>query len=305
MTERGQHDHSSAGPHDHAVHGCPSCARYSHLGRRRFVELLGLGVAAVLAGCTSPRGPRQPAAAPIGNDDPGTTTTASLPDAAITVQLDRFPGPHPGPPKVVFHGPAGTEQIAITIDDGSCQPCVDAYVAFAQSSGVHITFSPNGIYKGAWDPHTPTLRRLIETGQVQLANHTYSHRDLKRMPDAQIRADLERNEAWIQSTFGITTRPWFRPPFGFHDARVDAAAGTAGYTKVLMWNGSYGDATLLTPDALMTEARKYLKPGVVMLGHANHPTVTELFGQITDLLRTRGLTPVTLDEMFGTSRAHG
>ena len=39
-----------------------------------------------------------------------------------------------------------------------------------------------------------------------------------------------------------------------------------------------------------------------MLGHANHPTVLGLFDQIQQLIGQRGLTPVTLDEMFGTSR---
>jgi hypothetical protein len=42
-----------------------------------------------------------------------------------------------------------------------------------------------------------------------------------------------------------------------------------------------------------------------MLGHANHPTILSLFDQIQALIADRGLQPVTLDEMFGTSRAAG
>jgi hypothetical protein len=42
-----------------------------------------------------------------------------------------------------------------------------------------------------------------------------------------------------------------------------------------------------------------------MLGHANHPTVLGLFDQIMTLINQRNLTPVTMDEMFGTSRATG
>ena len=42
-----------------------------------------------------------------------------------------------------------------------------------------------------------------------------------------------------------------------------------------------------------------------MLGHLNHPTVLSLFGQIQSLIAERNLDPVTLDEMFGTSRATG
>jgi peptidoglycan-N-acetylglucosamine deacetylase len=74
---------------------------------------------------------------------------------------------------------------------------------------------------------------------------------------------------------------------------------------VLMWNGSYGDSTLLRPRALLRLAREYLHPGVVMLGHANHATVAQLFPQIAEIIAARGLHPVTLDEMFGTSRRAG
>jgi peptidoglycan-N-acetylglucosamine deacetylase len=72
-----------------------------------------------------------------------------------------------------------------------------------------------------------------------------------------------------------------------------------------MWNGSYGDSTLLKPNVLLNLARQYYHPGVIMLGHANHPTVTQAFPQISQILANRGLHPVTLDEMFGTSRSTG
>jgi hypothetical protein len=73
----------------------------------------------------------------------------------------------------------------------------------------------------------------------------------------------------------------------------------------VLWDGSYSDSEVITPQFLMSQAQKYLKPGVIMLGHANHPTVLGLFDQIMDLIKQRRLQPVTMDEMFGTSRATG
>ena len=55
----------------------------------------------------------------------------------------------------------------------------------------------------------------------------------------------------------------------------------------------------------IAQAERCLKPGTIMLGHANHPTVLGLFDRIENLIRERGLQPMTLDEMFGTSRATG
>ena len=264
------------------------------------MSLLGIGLAAVVSACTPDR--KLPGARDHGGAPARPPSTAHH---GNVVTLDSIPPPRAGTPHTIFHAPHHTDQIALTIDDGVCDDCVTAYVQFAESTRIHLTFSPNGTYESKWSPHAEVLRGLIEAGQVQMANHTYSHLDLKQLTDSQVEAELERNDEWIQKTFGITTRPWYRPPFGFHNKRVDTIAGNLGYTNVVMWNGSFGDARLLTPDVLLTQARLYLTPGTIMLGHANHPTITSMFGEIQQLIRDRNLAPVTLDEMFGTSRNGG
>jgi peptidoglycan-N-acetylglucosamine deacetylase len=219
-----------------------------------------------------------------------------------------IPPPAPGPSQLFWQGPpaaAAARQVALTIDDGYCAECAGAYADLAEATGIHITFNPNGCYGEIWTPLAKTLRPLIEAGQVQVGNHTFNHWWLTELSDSLVTAQLAQNEEWIEQTYGITARPWWRPPYGAHDERTDELAASIGYTNVLMWNGSYGDSTLLTPRVLLALARQYLRPGVVMLGHANHPTVTHLFPQIAEIIAARGLQPVTLDEMFGTSRSAG
>ena len=109
------------------------------------------------------------------------TTVSSTAPPTPVVDLGLIPPPRPGVPQVIFQASAPTRRIAITIDDGYCAPCVNAYVAFAKASGIHITFSPNGTYRALWTPHAPVLRSLIEAGQVQIGNHTYSHPDITRL----------------------------------------------------------------------------------------------------------------------------
>jgi peptidoglycan-N-acetylglucosamine deacetylase len=60
-------------------------------------------------------------------------------------------------------------------------------------------------------------------------------------------------------------------------------AASLGYINVLMCHGSYGDSTPLKPRVLLTLPGGNLRPGAVMLGHGNHPTVTRLFAQIAEL----------------------
>jgi peptidoglycan/xylan/chitin deacetylase (PgdA/CDA1 family) len=201
-------------------------------------------------------------------------------------------------------GPAAPSgrRIALTVDDGYAPDVVAGYVDFARRTGIHLTFSPNGTYASAWAPQAPVLRPLIDVGQVQIMNHTFSHPWLTRMPAGRVREELERNEQWIVTTFGTSARPYWRPPYGAHDPAVDAIARDAGFPTVVMWTGSYGDSTLVTPEFLLDQARRYLTPGRIVLGHANHPTILGLFDQINDLVRERDLQPATLDEFFGTNR---
>jgi peptidoglycan/xylan/chitin deacetylase (PgdA/CDA1 family) len=263
---------------------------FRRLDRRTFFALLAVGLADVIAGCRAgsaaapPVGPASPPPEPPGWDQPTPPT----------------PGPTPaGPNRVLARGPTGgTPQIALTVDDGDNPEVVAGYVDFAVRTGIHLTFSPNGVYNRSWAPHASQLQPLIERGQVQIINHTFSHHDLRKMTDPQIRAELERNEQWVGKTFGTSTKPYYRPPFGFHNEHIDGLAGELGYHNTVLWSGSYGDSQVVTPQYLMAQATRYLQPGVIMLGHANHPTVLGLFDQLADLIRQRKLEPVTLNEMF-------
>ena len=266
------------------------------------MALMTVGLAVTLTGCGSSNDASN-------NPNATQTTGATKPNtgsAAPPPPLPPIPPPHPGTSQKIDHGiPGSNNKIILTVDDGYNAQCVAGYVEFAKQSGIHLTFSPNGTYGKEWAPHADVIKPLLERQQVQIINHTFSHHDLTKMTDAQITTELEHNDEWVQQNFGITTRPYYRPPFGFHNAHVDGLAASLGYTRMVLWNGSYSDSEVITPEFLMQMAQQYLKPGVIMLGHANHPTVLSLFPQILALIKQRNLDPVTLDEMFGTSRATG
>ncbi|HSP65955.1 MAG TPA: polysaccharide deacetylase family protein [Candidatus Deferrimicrobium sp.] len=216
-----------------------------------------------------------------------------------------IPPPRPGLPVLVTHGPGELKALALTIDDGTSADVVACYVAFALQTGFALTFFPNGSVRGNWEPRAQALRPLIERGQVQIGNHTWAHSDLRGMSDTAIRADLERNDEWIQKTFGITSRPWLRPPYGNRNVHTDGVAASLGFTHIVNWSGTFGDSAVKTPTEILGAADLYGNPGAIILGHANHAPVTKLFGQLLAVFAAKGLAGVTLDQMFGTSRRLG
>ena len=56
-----------------------------------------------------------------------------------------------------------------------------AYTQFAKDTGVRLTFFVNGTYD-SWTDNLAMLRPLVESGQIQLGNHTWSHPDLTTLP---------------------------------------------------------------------------------------------------------------------------
>jgi hypothetical protein len=274
-----------------------------HLGavdRRTFLTLIGVGLLGTLGGCSVGGWGRRSSG--VRMVPAATATTTSPPPRQA---LPAIPAPKPGRPVVVSSAPGPTSQVVLTVDDGYCGECVAGYVDFAVRTGTQLSFLPNGTFAKFWTPHLERLRPLVAAGQVQVANHTWSHKNITRLADASVRDEIQRNEQWIEDSFGITGRPYFRPPFGMHDKRTDNIAGSLGYTRILLWNGTLGDATVEKPEELLALADKWMRAGAIVLGHANHPAVLGVFGQLRQLIAGRHLEPVTLDAMLGTSRATG
>jgi peptidoglycan/xylan/chitin deacetylase (PgdA/CDA1 family) len=203
----------------------------------------------------------------------------------------------PLPWGTLYDLPGEGNLLALTVDDGASTEVVAAYVRWAQDSGMRLTFFLNGS-RPAWTDNADALRPLVASGQVQLANHTWSHVDLTSSSNAEIEDELLSNEAFIRDTYGVEARPYYRPPFGYLDERVAVVASGIGYSQPVMWYGSLADSGEISDAQLMEFATRWMLPQHIVIGHANFLTVTRHFTELADLIRARGLVPVTLDDVF-------
>ena len=271
--------------------------------------MLAAGTAATLSGCTlggtTPGRPRlsssgagstSPSIAPLPPQTAGgatppppfaTSGTPSVPPVAKAAVLDRIP--------VLADG---TNRFALTVDDGVSTEVLDAYVDFVISSGIRLTFFVNGV-RDSWTTVRPKLAPLVESGQVQLGNHTWDHPSVTGLSAAEITDELERNERFLTATYGVSGRPYFRPPYGNHDRRTDEITDALGFDRTVMWWGSLGDSAILTPAQVLANARQWFLPNRIVIGHANHPAVTHIYPQLTEIIRERNLQTVTLRDVFG------
>jgi peptidoglycan/xylan/chitin deacetylase (PgdA/CDA1 family) len=223
-------------------------------------------------------GPR-PAAAPLLPPPPPSARLV-LPDATVLSVL-----------------PGQGDLLALTVDDGADTDVVRLYTQFARDTGLRLTYFVNGSYR-SWTDNKALLQPLVESGQIQLGNHTWSHPDLTRLSPTQIADQIRHNHTFLTNTYGIDARPYLRPPYGRHNAAVRAVAADLGYTITTMWTGSLADSTVITEDYIITMADTYFRPHNIVIGHLNHPPVTHVFDRLTDVIRDRALRTVTLNDVF-------
>lgn len=194
--------------------------------------------------------------------------------------------------------PGEGKYIAWTVDDGADPEVVRAYAEFAHRTGTRLTFFINGQYP-AFRQHRDLLLPLVKSGQLQIANHTYSHAALTSLTDEQIVRELVRNDEEIRRLFGVSSKPYFRPPYGYYDARVLAAAASCGFTRPVLWYGSLADSSNISSAEVYAYAEKYALAQHIVIGHLNYRGVVSELDRIRALLDRRGLTTVTIRDYYG------
>ena len=313
---------------DHMVSG--ASARAS-MGRRELLQHVGtFGLGAVgfgvlglgLTGCTpsntpssSPSGSASGSASASPSSTPS-ASSAATPSVSATGSATGTASPtaaasktatatssNPVPAARAWTGPqtglpGEGKYIAWTVDDGADPEVVRAYAEFSRRTGTRLTFFINGQYP-AFRQHRDLLLPLVKSGQLQIANHTYSHAALTSLTDEQIVQELTRNDEEIRRLFGVSSKPYFRPPYGYYDERVLAAAASCGFTRPVLWYGSLADSSNISSAEVYAYAEKYALAQHIVIGHLNYRGVVSELDRIRALLDRRGLKTVTIRDYYG------
>lgn len=189
--------------------------------------------------------------------------------------------------------PISGRYVAWTVDDGTDAAAVRAYAEFAEKTGLRLTFF---VYSAmaSWRTQASLLRPLVQSGQIQLGNHTHLHRDLTTLSTKAIIRELRDCEHFINDEYQVSAMPFFRPPYGAVNKKVREAAASIGFTAPTLWYGNLGDDTLHHHAQVVKNAKKWFKPGRIVIGHANHGVTVGAIPLVAKVMTDRKLTPVTL-----------
>jgi len=175
---------------------------------------------------------------------------------------------------------------ALTFDDG---PSVhtDRLLDYLAHYNAKATFFPTA-NRLALYPNIAA--RIVEDGH-EIANHTWSHPDLTRLNDEQIRRQITRadTELALYSEEDVFV---FRPPFGSFNQRVINAVGRSP----VLWDLDTSDWLSRSPSSIAQRASQ-AQPGDVILFHDLHRTTVDAIPETLELLKARGFSFVTYSEL--------
>lgn len=200
-----------------------------------------------------------------------------------------MPKPRPG-----WRSDGSRAVIALTFDSDGATGFTAGILDTLEAHGTKASFSVTGMWV---ETNADLLRRLIRDGDTVM-NHSWDHPDFTTLTRDQRLSELQRTEDIVQSVAGVSTKPYFRPPYGAVNASVRADAAGAGYMTVL-WNidpqGWRGKPAEQIEGNVFTNARD----GRIVLFHVSAYGDYQALGTIIDTLWNAGYRFVTIGELLG------
>ena len=218
------------------------------------------------------------------------------------------PAPAPGStPPVAAAVPAGAPSneyvfssvhvngpyIAMTFDDGPHATLTPKLLDILKARNIKATFFVIG--KNAAE-YPDILKRIAAEGH-EIANHSWSHPDLAKLPQDIMRSEISRTQDAITNTIAKPVT-LLRPPYGALSANQKKYVHDAYGYRIILWDVDPLDWR--RPGAAVVSERilKGAKPGSIILSHDIHPGTIEAMPATLDALLARGFQFVTVSELI-------
>ena len=197
---------------------------------------------------------------------------------------------------VLAHGDRRSRIVALTFDDGPHPDYTPKLLAVLRQYDVKATFFVVGEMA---EKYPGLIRSELAAGHM-LANHTYHHVNLTKIPEAEVQTEWQACQDVVKSITGTTMR-YARPPGGDYDHAVVQAAMATGLTTVL-WTDDPGDYASPGDKTITRRVLDRIGDGGIILLHDGIQQTIDVLPQIIQHMQRQGYRFVTVDELRGSGR---
>lgn len=138
--------------------------------------------------------------------------------------------PKPSGCKEIYTGNKVRKEVALTFDAGSGTGSAEKILKILEENNLKSTF----FLTGKWAEQNTDLVKKISNEGHEIFNHTYSHPDLTKISEEEIKNQFLKTENIIYNLTGRTTHPFFRPPYGAINKAVIDFVCAQNY-QAIMW----------------------------------------------------------------------
>ncbi|MFC8684155.1 polysaccharide deacetylase family protein [Brevibacillus porteri] len=198
---------------------------------------------------------------------------------------------------IVWEVPTESKVIALTFDDGPDQVYTPQIAALLKQYQAKSTFFVVGNRVSQY----PEIVKSLVNDQHEIANHTYSHPDIRKLSGNRLLEEVQKTQETIYSATGV--RPTlFRPPGGYYDEKVVDTAKQAGFL-VIMWSWHQDTRDWSDPGVkkIVNKVLNNARNGDIVLFHdygGNRRQTVQALEQILPELKNRGYKFVTVSELL-------
>src|SRR5436305_13364080 len=187
--------------------------------------------------------------------------------------------------------------IAMTFDDGPHATNTPELLEMAAKRHIKLTFFVLG---ECVEQNPDVLRREVAEGH-EIGNHSWSHPNLAKLSDADVRSQLQRTEDIIEQTDGIKPK-LVRPPYGELTKRQRILVNHQFGYKVILWDVDQLDWKRPGSNVVAQGILAGARPGSLILSHDIHPPTIAAMPQVFDALLAKVFKFVNVSELI--SLAH-
>lgn len=179
--------------------------------------------------------------------------------------------------------------VALTFDDGPNSSVTSQILNILDRYDAVATFFIAGT---RIETETSILQRMVNSGH-QIENHTFSHRNLTQLTEAQIINELELVDQKLYSAIGQTTT-MVRVPYG---AINDKVKSTIDY-PIISWSVDPRDWESRNALSVQNAVLNTVKDGDIVLMHDLYKSTADACEVIIPELVNRGYQLVTVEELY-------
>ncbi|MFZ5806302.1 MAG: polysaccharide deacetylase family protein [Verrucomicrobiota bacterium] len=197
-------------------------------------------------------------------------------------------------PSFVTRGNGFGNRIAITFDDGPTPGVTEPILEELRKHDLRATF----FMIGKNVEHAPSLAKQVADAGHEVANHSYGHPMLTRLPLAQVEYEIQKTQDAIFKATGKTPI-WFRPPYGAFDKAKHGPIARDKGLGIVYWSVDPQDWKKPGADAIASRVINATTPGSIILLHDLHLQTAQAVPRIFETLKEKAFAFSNLTRFLG------